>query len=430
MRTPLLFRFFQIGLIGSALFAAVATAPHAQAQFAWRLVKHDGRDYLPLGNVAEFYQLQLNPRTASNPVTTLSGPRARIELAGNGRELIVNGVKQCLSFPLVMQNEQIFLSRFDLAKTVDPVLRPNAISELRPFKTVVLDAGHGGQDRGANSATGFEKDYTLDVIRDLRRLLLAKGFQVKMTREDDVFIPLEGRAEAANAESDAIFVSVHFNSAADGVANGFEVFSMTPRGALSTGDTVPTLDALKELPGNACDNASLALATCVQHSLLGHIPQADRGVKRARFVVLKQNRLPAVLVEGGFLTSPTESQRINEAAWRQKLAESIVAGVESYRQVAERKAMPRLLADYRLEQLPLAARMVDPNAVAATVPNPGVLPTNNPTVDAAAPPPPIAAPPPAPPAPASALPPGGSNGGKPDPGATTAAPAPGPTPVI
>ena len=276
------------------------------------------------------------------------------------------------------EGEQVLLSRFDLAKTLDPVLRPNAIPEVRPFKTVVLDAGHGGQDKGAKSSTGFEKDYTLDVIQNLKRLLVAKGYQVKMTRDADVFIPLEGRADAANTEEDAIFVSVHFNSAADGVANGFEVFSMTPRGALSTGDSVPTLDALKDLPGNACDNASLALATCVHHSLLGHIPETDRGVKRARFVVLKQNRLPAILVEGGFLTSATESQRINEAMWRRKLAESIVAGVDSYRQVAERKAMPRLLADYRQEQLPLSARMVDPANVVPVQPAAStVLPTSN-----------------------------------------------------
>ncbi len=369
----------KVGVIGSALLAAgLLAAPLAQAQFSWRIVKHEGRDYLPLENVGQFYQLQVSPRTAFNPLTTLSGPRAKIELAGNGRELIVNGIRVCLSYPLVFEGEQVLLSRFDLAKTLDPVLRPNTIPEVRPFKTVVLDAGHGGQDKGAKSSTGFEKDYTLDVIQNLKRLLVAKGYQVKMTRDADVFIPLEGRADTANTEEDAIFVSVHFNSAADGVANGFEVFSMTPRGALSTGDSVPTLDALKDLPGNACDNASLALATCVHHSLLGHIPETDRGVKRARFVVLKQNRLPAILVEGGFLTSATESQRINEAMWRRKLAESIVAGVDSYRQVAERKAMPRLLADYRQEQLPLSARMVDPANVVPVQPGAStVLPTSN-----------------------------------------------------
>ena len=373
----MLTRTRKLGLIGSLLLAA-ALAPTARAQFAWQLVKHDGRDYLPLDNVGQFYQLQFNPRTVANPLATLSGPRAKIELAGNGRQLVVNGIKLCLSFPLVFENGQMLISRFDLAKTLDPVLRPNAIPELRPFKTVVLDAGHGGQDRGARSATGFEKDYTLDVIQNIERLLVAKGYQVKMVRDRDVYVGLEERAQVANTEPDAIFVSVHFNSNGSGGANGLEVYAMTPRGALSTGDSVPTLDALLELPGNACDNASLALATCVHHSLLGHIPEPDRGVKRARFVVLKENRLPAILVEGGFLTSPTESQRINEAAWRRKLAESIVAGVDSYKQVAERKAMPRLVADYRLEQLPLTARMVDPANVVPMPPGAGtVLPTSN-----------------------------------------------------
>lgn len=349
----------------------------AQAQFLWRVVKHEGRDYLPLDNVAQFYQLQFNPRTVSNPLT-LSGPRAQVEVSGDARELVVNGVKQWLSFPMLIESGQVLISRFDLAKMLDPVLRPNMVPELRPFKTVVLDAGHGGQDRGASSTTGLEKDYTLSVIQNVKRLLLAKGYQVKMTRDSDVFIPLEGRADQANVEKDAIFVSVHFNSSSDnGAASGFEVFAMTPRGALSTGDAVPTLDVLKELPGNLVDNASLALATCVHHSLLGHIPQVDRGVKRARFVVLKMNRLPAILVEGGFLTNPSESQRINETEWREKLAASIVDGVESYKQVADRRVMPRLLADYRLEQLPLSGRMVDPNAIVPVQSSPGVMPTSN-----------------------------------------------------
>lgn len=372
-------RILPAALIGSMLLTALgAGVPAARAQFAWRLVKHEGRDYLPLENVAQFYQLQVNPRTASNPLT-LQGAHSRVEMMGDCRELVINGVKQWLSFPLVVENGQVLVSRFDLAKTLDPVLRPNMVPELRPFKTVVLDAGHGGQDRGANSTTGMEKDYTLSVIQNVKTLLQSKGYQVKMTRDSDVFIPLEGRAESANETPDSIFVSVHFNSSSDnGAASGFEVFAMTPRGALSTGDAVPTLDALKELPGNTVDNASLALATCVHHSILGHLPQVDRGVKRARFVVLKLNRAPAILVEGGFLTNPTESQRINESAWREKLSAAIVAGVESYKGVADRRSLPRLLADYRSEQLPLAGRMVDPNAITpVSSPAPGVLPTSN-----------------------------------------------------
>ena len=255
------------------------------------------------------------------------------------------------------------------------------IGSLPSFHTVVIDAGHGGADRGANSTVGFEKDYTLDVIKDLKRSLEAKGLRVLMTRDDDTFIPLDGRAQRVNDVKDAIFVSVHFNSSNDGgAANGFEVFAMTPRGAASTGDSSPKLEQFRNDPGNDFDNASLALATCVHYSLLGHIPQADRGVKRARFAVLRLSHAPAVLVEGGFLTNMTESQRINDATWRRTLAESIAQGVQSFQQLATQKRSPKLLADYRSERLPLDGVMVDPATIAARAPaaSPQVLPASNP----------------------------------------------------
>ena len=365
------------GLI-TMLTAVPVTQVQAQAPFQWQLVKHEGRDYIPLANIAQFYQFQGNLRAVDRRYN-LSGNRATLELTGgDGREIYVNGIKLWLSFPVIHQGDQVLISRFDLAKTLDPVLRPTVIPEVKPFRTVVLDAGHGGADRGAKSATGFEKDYTLDVTMKVKKRLEAAGLKVRLTREDDTFIPLEQRAERANQESEAILVSIHFNHTSGANvenANGMEVFAMTPRGAASTGDTTPMLDVLKELPANPVDNASLALATAVHHSLLGHIPNTDRGVKRARFVVLKLSKLPSVLIEGGFLSHPNEGQRINEEAWRNRLAESIATGIKAYHQLAEKKQTPRLLADYRMEQLPTAGRIVDPDAVART--GPGVLPTAN-----------------------------------------------------
>lgn len=375
--------FFQrlagVGL-GLVLLATATPVASAQTPFKWQLVKHEGRDYIPLENIAQFYQFQGNLRAVDHRYSLTSGSRATLELTGgDAREVVVNGIKQWLSFPVLHQGDQVLVSRFDLAKTLDPALRPTAIPEVKPFRTVVLDAGHGGADRGAKSVTGFEKDYTLDVVLDIKKQLETAGFKVKLTREDDTFIPLEARAESANQENDAIFVSVHFNHS-DGAgavnANGLEVYAMTPRGAASTQDTVPMLDVLKELPANPVDNASLALATAVHHSLLGHIPHTDRGVKRARFVVLKLCKLPSVLIEGGFLSNPNESQAINDAKWRHKLAESIVTGIGAYARLAEKKQPPRLLADYRMEQLPTAGRIVDPDAVARTT-TPAVLPTSN-----------------------------------------------------
>jgi N-acetylmuramoyl-L-alanine amidase len=366
--------------IGAAFFALLLSTADLRADFAWNLIKVDKREYLTLENIAQFYQLRVD---TSNPGhhAILTDGRTRLETTGHPKELVINGIRQWLSFPMLDQGGHTLVSRFDLAKTVEPCLRPTMIGNLHPFDTVVIDAGHGGADKGANSAVGYEKDYTLDVIKNLKRSLENKGLRVLMTRDSDTYIALDNRAQYSNEVKDAIFVSVHFNSCNDGgSANGFEVYAMTPLGAISTADRAATLEQFQNQPGNDYDNASLALATSVHHSLLGHIPQQDRGVKRARFAVLRLTHAPAVLVEGGFLTNRTESQWINDAGWRKKLAESIAQGVQSYAELANRKIPPKLLADYRSEQLPMAGTMVDPAAVAARAPlSPAdLVPVNNP----------------------------------------------------
>ncbi len=368
MRLP---RFTKRGLFAPSLFFAcliasctVPSLPLQGKEPSWQLVKIDGRDYLSLENIARFYQLQGNTKMVDHRITLGDG-RVRLELGGNPREIYINGVKHWLSFPAVIQNDQILISRFDLAKTIEPSLRPSMIANVRPFHTVVIDAGHGGKDRGASSRVGAEKEYTLDVCRDLKTALEAMGLRVIVTRDGDEFLSLEDRAELANGINDAVFVSLHFNSAGDGGrANGFEVYAMTPQGAASTADTAASLDQFEEVPGNEFDNASLALATCVQHSILGHIPQVDRGVRRARFAVLRLTRAPAILVEGGFLTNAQESRSINDPAWRERLAEAIAQGVKSFQDVAVSGKPPKLLADYRSEQLPILGTVVNPAALA------------------------------------------------------------------
>ncbi len=332
------------------------------ADGAWQIVKVENRDYVSAQNITDFYGLQGGLRLVDHSLS-VGDARASLEFNGNPREVYVNGVKQWLSFPVVVQNGQTLVSRFDLAKTIDPSLRPTMISNLQPFHTVVIDAGHGGQDRGASSAVGYEKNYTLDVIAGLKKALEAKGLKVILTRSNDSYLPLEERAQVANDTGDAIFVSVHFNSETNGTsANGFEVYAMTPRGAASTGDFTVTADQFKVMPGNDFDDASLALATGVQHSLLGHLPEFDRGVRRARFAVLRLTRAPAILIEGGFLTNAPDGQRINDPAWRQKFSSAIAEGVVSFQGLSEHRHAPKLLAEYRSEQLPLIGTIVDPSA--------------------------------------------------------------------
>jgi len=188
----------------------------------------------------------------------------------------------------------------------------------------------------------------LDVARQLRPLLQAKGLRVIMTREGDYFVPLEVRARIANAARDSIFVSIHFNATdRDPSATGFEIFSFTPRGAPSTSDNWVTSSSASVQAGSRVDAQSMALSACIYHSLLGHIPEFDRGIKRARFAVLRLTEVPAVLVEGGFLTERGESRLIAEKDWRGRLAQAISVGIENYRALVLKKQPPMLVADYR-----------------------------------------------------------------------------------
>ncbi len=240
------------------------------------------------------------------------------------------------------------VSRTDVAKTIEPQLRPHRVPDAGKVETVVLDPGHGGHDRGAVCRYGYEKDFALDVARKLRPLLQAKGLRVIMTREGDYFVPLEVRAQIANAARNSIFVSIHFNATdRDPNATGFEIFSFTPRGAPSTSDDWVTPTSLSMQAGSEVDAQSMALSACIYHSLLGHIPEFDRGIKRARFAVLRLTRVPAVLVEGGFLTERGESQLIAEKDWRAKLAQAIGVGIENYHALGVKKQPPMLVADYR-----------------------------------------------------------------------------------
>jgi N-acetylmuramoyl-L-alanine amidase len=171
-----------------------------------------------------------------------------------------------------------------------------------------------------------------------------------MTRESDYFVPLEVRAQIANSARNSIFVSIHFNGSGDDPnATGFEIFSFTPRGAPSTSDSAISSRAYNMQPGSTVDAQSTALSACIYHSLLGHIPEYDRGIKRARFAVLRLTKVPAVLIEGGFLTERGESKLISNKDWRAKLAGAIGMGIENYQALPIKKQPPMIVADYRRE---------------------------------------------------------------------------------
>lgn len=328
------------------LLMLFATALRA-ADFTWKLERFEGRDYVTLQQVVEFYGFT-NPLAPVDNVINLETDKSQMAITLNSREMEINGVKHWLAFPVLAMDGKVLISRIDLSKIIEPSLRPECIQNLQPVKTVVLDPGHGAEDKGAVSRFGFEKDFALDVCMRARRILEDRGYHVQMTRSTDVLIPLEERPQIANPIPDSIFVSVHFNSSSqNGQASGFEVYSITPRGAPSTAEDQLSLHDLRNEPGNVTDVASGALATCVYYSLLGNIPQADRGIKNARFAVLRLATVPAILIEGGFLSNASDSSLVASAAWRSKLAEAIADGIDNYKNVAEHKQRPKMVADYR-----------------------------------------------------------------------------------
>lgn len=330
--------------------AVALIASSARAASDWHVVKVGARDYLTLKNIAQFYGLptDVQPGGPHGKTLNFANERGQLQVTLEGRECIINGVRNWLCFPIIAKEGQFLMSRIDLAKTVEPQLRPHMIQGLGKVTTVVLDPGHGGHDKGACSAFGCEKDYTLDIAKQLKPLLEAKGFKVLTTRDSDVFIPLDVRAKIANATRESVFVSLHLNATDwNPAAAGFEIYSLTPRGAPSTQDEALALRFFNMQIGSAAEAPSLALSMSIYHSVLGHIPEPDRGIKRARFAVLRLTRIPAVLVEGGFLTERSESRLIANSQWRAKYAQSIADGIQNYKLLAEKRQRPMLVADYR-----------------------------------------------------------------------------------
>src|SRR5438046_6669881 len=168
--------------------------------------------------------------------------------------------------------------------------------------TVVIDAGHGGHDRGGIPGQRIdEKVTTLDVAQRRKNVLEASGYHVVMTRDSDVFVPLGTRVAIANSYRNAIFVCVHFNATNRMGASGIETYFYS--------------------------RDSLPLASAIHHFVVGGAPSGSRGVRRRGYYVLRKTKIPAVLVECGFLTNPNEGQYAQTASYRQKLAEEIAAGV-------------------------------------------------------------------------------------------------------
>ena len=210
------------------------------------------------------------------------------------------------------------------AEPVEPVeaFGPRDVSSQssRPSSIIVIDAGHGGFDRGGIPGQRVaEKTMTLDVAQRLRAVLIARGYRVVMTRDSDVFVPLPNRIALANSYRDAVFVCIHFNSATRRGANGIETYFY--------------------------NHDSLPLASAIHYYVAGGAPSPNRGVRRRGYYVLRKARVPAVLVECGFLTNSNDAEYAQLESYRQQLAEEIARGIRSRGSVVNTASSTRLAAN-------------------------------------------------------------------------------------
>lgn len=230
-----------------------------------------------------------------------------------------------------------------------PLPTPLPVAEAAPRRyTVVLDAGHGGHDPGAVASWAQEKEVVLSVTLRVKARLEAAGVHVIMTRDDDSFLSLQERSTFATTDRN-IFVSIHANGSDNRSAHGIETFvfgrpldpSQIERAIRENGGgdvgAARTAEAERIAADIAGDilretqlNYSMTLAELVQERLVGTTGAVDRGVRKNLFYVIRNSRIPAILVELGFITHQEEGQRLAEAAYQQKLADALADGILTF----------------------------------------------------------------------------------------------------
>ena len=187
--------------------------------------------------------------------------------------------------------------------------------KVRNNNLVVLDPGHGGKDTGARGGQINEKDANLDIALKLGELLKQKGIQVEYTRTSDTYLDLEPRAAMANKMNAGLFVSIHNNANADNTKQGTETYYYAPM-------EVPDLFIMQDERSR--------LASLVHKSLASKIQRPNRGIKTANFSVLRNTRMPSILIETVFVSNPEEQQLLMSDSFCNQAAQGIAEGIRAY----------------------------------------------------------------------------------------------------
>lgn len=326
--------------------APTATRPWVASAVAPTAQMPSGEKWIPLQRWcrAEGLAAPTQIGLAPSPTYALRSGNGVLTLRAGSVLARWEGLEVQLGFAPQMINGQPYVHALDLQKTIQPLLEGGRSLGLANNPVIVIDPGHGGENAGTTSVLGrhYEKEFTLDWALRLQKALTEAGWQVFLTRSNDSDLALSNRVAVAAEHKADLFLSLHFNSAAPNQSQaGLETYCLTPAGMPSNLTRGGGDETASAFPNNAFDAQNLLLALRVQRALLQVNGHNDRGIRRARFPgVLRGQQRPAVLIEGGYLSNPTEARRISDPAYRQKLAEALAGALAPERLVAGYSRLP------------------------------------------------------------------------------------------
>ncbi len=325
-------------------------------------VKVGGVDYIPATVLASYYRMQWQWEPIAKKVELTKGKSSFIFHVGTDLA-IVNGRLEKLSSPIVFYEGAVVIPSDFAIKRVAKILGPpEVVTRVPPpliqkyaIRKIVIDAGHGGRDPGAIGRNGLrEKDLVLDIAKRIKDELSGNGIDVILTRDRDKFVSLYRRAQIANDNDVDFFVSIHANAARLKGANGFEVYYLSD----AVDDTARAVEAaenaflefddssfyfrntnleatLWDLVYTENREESVELAKYIAKAVDDSTSIRNRGVRSARFYVLKGVRMPSVLVEVGFISNPAEEVDMKQSSYRQAVAYAIAQGILNYKRIYE-----------------------------------------------------------------------------------------------
>lgn len=304
--------FLTLGLLSAAVLPRVSATEANAAD--WNFVTIDGTEYYNLSHLCRFYKLSEAGQSKNSPHTFYCNSSFRLGVVPDSSEILLGGYRCILSYPVRKDAAgNLCISKTDVVKFIDPVLRPTYITERSELKHVIIDPGHGGMDSGNKLYGMAESAYTLLLARELETELKKRGFQVTLTRQHDRDVSDAERVQLTQGVHDAVFISLHLNGGAD----------LT---AVETYSAAPAEQGGKVLRGNRHDEANAALSFALLTHTLAHTQGRDGACRRARHSLLNTVQCPAAMVMTGCPASSAETME----QYRAKVVAGLAAGIQSY----------------------------------------------------------------------------------------------------